>query len=63
MIKRLLNYLRNKRICFKQGHIWKFDGMTLGGDWIRCERCKKIDEYLPGVHEPKGYQPKEYTVK
>ncbi len=42
--------------CFKMGHLWRFDSHTLGGDWIRCERCNKLDEYLPGVHEPKGYR-------
>ncbi len=52
---KLMGYLKNKHLCFKIGHLWKFDGYTLGGDWIRCERCKKLDEYLPGVHEPKGY--------
>jgi len=52
---RLIRYLKNKHLCFKMGHIFRFDSYTLGGDWIKCERCNKLDEYLPGVHEPKGY--------
>jgi len=53
---KFIRYLVNKYTCFKMGHIFRFDSHTLGGDWITCERCKKLDEYLPGVHEPKGYK-------
>ena len=55
----LLRYLKNKKACFKEGHLWEYEGPTLGGDWIRCTRCRAIEEYLPGAHEPKGY---EYTA-
>jgi hypothetical protein len=44
------------RICRKQGHQYYKDGETLGGDWIRCANCNRLDEYLPGLHEPKGYK-------
>ncbi|MFC8008956.1 hypothetical protein [Streptomyces cinereoruber] len=53
----LLQWIQNKVTCFTQGHDYKFDGFTLGGDWIRCRRCRKLEEYLPGLHEPKGYRP------
>lgn len=48
--------IRNKWICFRNGHKFVFSSHSLGGDWIRCERCHKLDEFLPGLHEPKGYK-------
>lgn len=51
----MIDWIRNKIHCFKNGHNYKFDGYTLGGDWIRCARCNKLEEYLPGLHEPKNY--------
>lgn len=39
-----------------KSHDWVFDGYTLGGDWVKCQRCGAIDEYLPGLHEPRGYK-------
>lgn len=47
--------LRNKRLCWVQGHNYRRVSETLGGDWIRCTNCGHLDEYLPGLHEPKGY--------
>lgn len=41
-------------VCRKIGHIYLYDGDTLGGIWIRCALCKHLEEYLPGVHEPEG---------
>lgn len=41
------------RCCFRGGHLWHYDGDTLGGIWIRCARCNALDEYLPGLHEPR----------
>ncbi len=35
-------------------HVWSYDGDTLGGIWLRCDRCEQIDEFLPGCHEPEG---------
>lgn len=54
-MKLFIQHLLNKRICLKLGHDYKFAGHGLGGDWIRCARCNRLDEYLIGVHEPKGY--------
>lgn len=51
----LLQYISNKWSCRKLGHHWQFDSPTLGGDFIRCDRCHALEEYLPGAHEPKGY--------
>jgi hypothetical protein len=48
----LLNFWR----CWGKDHLYRYDGPTLGGDWIKCDRCGHLDEYLPGVHEPKGYK-------
>lgn len=53
----IIQNLLNKRICWKIGHDWKYESPTLGGDWIRCARCRGLEEYLPGLHEPKGYAP------
>jgi hypothetical protein len=48
---------RNWLTCFKRGYHRFFPvGDTLGGDWVRCQDCWKLDEYLPRVHEPKGYK-------
>ena len=41
--------------CIFTGHDWKYYSQTLGGDWIRCDKCHTFEEFLPGVHEPKGY--------
>ena len=38
-----------------------FDRPTLGGEYIRCKECNQIDEYLPGLHEPKGYSGIDYN--
>ena len=54
----MFNYLKNKYTCFRQGHIYKFEQDSLIGEWIRCARCHKLDEYVPGAHEPKGYESK-----
>lgn len=48
----LFNFWR----CWGKDHLYEYDGYTLGGIWIRCTRCGDIDEYLPGLHEPKGYK-------
>lgn len=41
--------------CAKRGHHdWAEDGDTLGGIWIRCRDCRTLEEFLPGLHEPKG---------
>ena len=53
---KIVERLLSQRICSKLGHDYKYDGDTLAGDWIRCTRCNKLEEYLPGVHEPKGYK-------
>lgn len=54
-----MNIIKWFRVCRKQGHNYKFESPTLGGDWIRCENCNQLDEYLPGTHEPKGYLTKQ----
>lgn len=41
--------------CWRLGHCWHYDSDSLVGEWIRCGRCNKLDEYVPGAHEPKGY--------
>lgn len=51
----MIKWIRNKIYCWKHGHNYKFDGYTLGGDWIKCTRCHRRDEFLPGLHEPKNY--------
>ena len=55
------------RVCRKKGHDWFVESMTLGGVWIRCGRCRHLDEFLPGLNEPKGaervYQDWLHNVK
>lgn len=51
----IIKRFRARRECAKLGHLWKFAGSSLGGDWIRCTRCNKLDEYILGIHEPEGY--------
>lgn len=41
-------------ICRKDGHLFEVESMSLGGYWVRCTECGKLDEWLPGVHEPRG---------
>ena len=48
--------IKDKIHCLLHGHDFRFDGVTLGGSWILCRRCHKLDEYLPGVHEPQGFK-------
>jgi hypothetical protein len=48
--KHLLNFWR----CIGKPHVWKYSADTLAGIWLECERCYGIDEFLPGLHEPKG---------
>ena len=57
-MNRFLSFIAKKRVCWKLGHIFRYEGETLGGDLIKCTRCDKLDEFLPGVHEPNGY---DYT--
>lgn len=47
--------LKHRWVCHKLGHNYYFIRHGLTGDWIRCNRCGRTDEYIPGVHEPKGY--------
>lgn len=48
--------LRRKWDCFRRGeHLYVYDSPSMGGDWIRCSHCRHLDEWIPGVHEPKGY--------
>lgn len=54
---KLLKHLINRIGCMRYGHFYHMDGETLGGWWVRCSFCHHLDEYLPGVHEPKGYKP------
>lgn len=54
-MRSFFKHLWAKRICFKQGHDFVFESSGLIGDWIRCSRCHTLDEYIPGTHEPKGY--------
>jgi len=49
-----MNLIKWWKICRQQGHYYLFDGNTLGGICIRCSDCNKLEEFLPGVHEPKG---------
>lgn len=42
------------RICWPGGHSWIKIGDTLGGDEIMCIVCHTKEEWLPGVHEPRG---------
>lgn len=49
-------YIRARWKCHKEGHLWVKDNPTLGGWWVRCTRCHHLDEYLPGVHEPRGME-------
>jgi hypothetical protein len=51
-----MNIIKWWNICRKNGHHWVFDSDSLTGEWIVCHNCYKIDEYIPGVHEPKGYK-------
>jgi hypothetical protein len=49
-------WLRLRWDCFRRGeHLFVFDSPGLTGDWIRCSHCRYLDEYIPGAHEPKGY--------
>lgn len=41
-------------ICWPEGHVWEYAGVTLGGDWVICIVCYTKEEWLPGVHEPRG---------
>jgi len=41
-------------VCWPTMHDYAYDGDTLGGIWIRCKLCGHLEEFLPGVHEPKG---------
>jgi Fic family protein len=50
----ILQRIKDKIKCHKNGHVWGYDSETLGGVWIKCSRCFKLDEFLPGVHEPEG---------
>lgn len=51
----LLTPLRRRLWCQLHGHTYRETGVTLGGWWIECVVCGSIEEYLPGVHEPRGY--------
>jgi len=51
----MLGWFGKRWTCWRQGHDPVADGETLGGVWIRCRRCGSVEEYLPGVHEPWGY--------
>lgn len=63
-MKLIRNLIARHNICRKVGHVWRKDGDTLGGWWIRCKNCNKLDEYLPGLHEPRGsYAPDWMEVK
>lgn len=46
-------------ICPKLGHHYVDAGDSLGGTWIQCTNCNKLEEYIPGVHEPDGYDPRK----
>lgn len=49
--------LTNWRCKWKRStgtHNWVNNGDTLGGIFIRCICCGYIDEFLPGVYEPRG---------
>ena len=50
-----MKWLSNKIKCMREGHLFERVDDTLGGVWIKCMRCGKLDEHLPGLHEPKGY--------
>lgn len=59
----IIERIKRRWHCFRHGHIFKFDSYTLGGDWIRCKHCNLLEEYLPGLHEPKGYDyNKEHNI-
>lgn len=49
-----LNLLNRLTICRRNGHLFEVESMSLGGYWVRCTVCRKLDEWLPGVHEPRG---------
>lgn len=49
-------YLLNFWRCWKKDHVWKFDDWSLTGEWISCERCGLIDEYIPGAHKVENYK-------
>lgn len=51
----MLGWIRRRLYCRKHGHHYKFESYTLGGDLIRCMSCRKLEEWPPGLHEPKGY--------
>lgn len=51
----MLGRLRRRWTCWRRGHDPVTDGSSLGGVWIKCRRCGSIEEYLPGAHEPWGY--------
>lgn len=50
-------YMLNFWRCWGKYHNWQKAGDSLGGDWVRCSFCYKLDEYIPGMHEPEGYRP------
>lgn len=54
----MIQWIKNKIKCMRQGHDFARTQATLGGVWIKCTRCGTIDEHLPGLHEPKGYNGK-----
>lgn len=54
----MIYWLICKWECFRYGHFaWRKVGETVGGDVVRCVRCNALEEYLPGVHEPKSEVP------
>lgn len=59
----MLNKIKQKFKCFiKNDHDYVYNGNTLGGDWIVCLKCGHVEEYLPGLHEPKGYRDDDKTL-
>lgn len=52
---KLREKITGRLACIKLGHYYWKVGDSLIGDWIRCRRCNKLEEYVPGAHEPAGY--------
>jgi hypothetical protein len=51
----VIGWLRRRLWCWFHGHSYRREGDTLGGVWIRCVICGALEEYLPGLHEPRGF--------
>lgn len=52
----IIHWIKNKLLCLIKGHKWHYEKAGRNyADYIRCGRCWKLDEYVPGEHEPKGY--------